>query len=183
MYRFLFPRIKRMLPRISDTELIALQSGDTSVDRTILQGKMAYPTPFSGNINTFNGDKVDDLLESFDHSVIYPNQNHNAWIQKLAKEKYFSFIIDEQYGGHKLSTQELSNLLTKIASVDPALGVVVMVPNSLGPGELLSHYGTPSQKEHYLPKLASGECIPCFGLTGPNNGSDATGSILSLIHI
>ena len=177
MYRFLFPRIKRMLPRISDTELIALQSGDTSVDRTILQGKMAYPTPFSGNINTFNGDKVDDLLESFDHSVIYPNQNNNAWIQKLAKEKYFSFIIDEQYGGHKLSTQELSNLLTKIASVDPALGVVVMVPNSLGPGELLTHYGTPSQKEHYLPKLASGECIPCFGLTGPNNGSDATGSI------
>ena len=177
MYRFLFPRIKRMLPRISDTELIALQSGDTSVDRTILQGKMAYPTPFSGNINTFNGDKVDALLESFDHSVMYPNQNNNAWIQKLAKEKYFSFIIDEQYGGHKLSTQELSNLLTKIASVDPALGVVVMVPNSLGPGELLTHYGTPSQKEHYLPKLASGECIPCFGLTGPNNGSDATGSI------
>ena len=71
----------------------------------------------------------------------------------------------------------MSNILTKIASVDPALGVVSMVPNSLGPGELLTHYGTKEQKDKYLPGLADGTYIPCFGLTGPNNGSDATGSI------
>ena len=71
----------------------------------------------------------------------------------------------------------MSNILTKIASVDPALGVVAMVPNSLGPGELLTHYGTKEQKDKYLPGLADGTYIPCFGLTGPNNGSDATGSI------
>ena len=71
----------------------------------------------------------------------------------------------------------MSNMLTKIASVDPALGVVTMVPNSLGPGELLIHYGTQEQKNKYLPGLADGTYIPCFGLTGPNNGSDATGSI------
>ena len=65
----------------------------------------------------------------------------------------------------------------KIASVDPALGVVAMVPNSLGPGELITHYGTKEQKLKYLPKLADGTYIPCFGLTGPHNGSDATGSI------
>ena len=71
----------------------------------------------------------------------------------------------------------MSNILTKISSVDAALGVITMVPNSLGPGELLTHYGTEEQKEKYLPGLADGSYIPCFGLTGPNNGSDATGSI------
>ena len=89
----------------------------------------------------------------------------------------FSFLIDEKYGGIKLSVNELSDILTKITTVDPALGVIVMVPNSLGPGELITLYGTNAQKNYYLPKLSNGEMIPCFGLTGPNNGSDATGNI------
>ena len=89
----------------------------------------------------------------------------------------FQFLIDEKYGGIKLSVKEMSNILTKITSVDPGLGVVAMVPNSLGPGELLIKYGTEAQKNKYLPGLAKGDYIPCFGLTGPNNGSDATGSI------
>ena len=76
-----------------------------------------------------------------------------------------------------MPVNEISSILTKVASVDPALGVITMVPNSLGPGELLSLYGTEEQKQNYLPKLANGELIPCFGLTGPLNGSDATGSI------
>lgn len=177
MYRPLFNLVKRRIPRISDTEMIALQSGDTSVDRAILQGKIDYPMAFEGNIHTFDENKTNELLRSFDGSRIYPNDNDNLWIQRLAKEKYFSFLIDEKYGGNKLSVNELSNLLTKIASVDPALGVATMVPNSLGPGELLTLYGTTEQKNHYLPKLANGEFIPCFGLTGPNNGSDATGKI------
>jgi acyl-CoA dehydrogenase len=71
----------------------------------------------------------------------------------------------------------MSDILTYITSANPSLGVVTMVPNSLGPSELLLHYGTEEQKNKYLPKLANGEKIPCFGLTGPNNGSDATGSI------
>jgi acyl-CoA dehydrogenase len=177
MYRPLFNFVKRRIPRISDTEMIALQSGDTSVDRSILQGKIGYPMAFDGNIHKFKEDTTNQLLRSFDGSRIYPNENNNHWIQRLAKEKYFSFLIDEKYGGVKLSVNELSNLLTKIASVDPALGVATMVPNSLGPGELLTIYGTTEQKDHYLPKLANGEMIPCFGLTGPNNGSDATGTI------
>jgi acyl-CoA dehydrogenase len=64
-----------------------------------------------------------------------------------------------------------------MASYNPSLAVVTMVPNSLGPGELLQHYGTENQKNVYLPKLAKGKLVPCFGLTGPNNGSDATGNI------
>ena len=85
-------------------------------------------------------------------------------------------IIDQKYGGNLTSITNISRILTRIVTANPALGVTIMVPN-LGPGELLQHYGTNDQKEKYLPRLASGELIPCFGLTGPTNGSDATGTI------
>ena len=176
MYRSLFRFVKNKIPRISDTELIALQSGDTSIDRDILKGKLSFPKPIKYT-NKFDENNLDTFLHSFDYSRIYPNDNNNKWIQYLAKNKYFSFLIDEKYGGIKLCVNEMSNILTKITSVDPALGVATMVPNSLGPGELLTMYGTEEQKDKYLPKLANGDLIPCFGLTGPNNGSDATGSI------
>ena len=80
-------------------------------------------------------------------------------------DKYNSFLIDEKYGGIKLSTNEISSILTRISSVDPSLGVITMVPNSLGPAELLVHYGTQDQKDYYLPRLAIGQEIPCFALT------------------
>ena len=174
MYKKIFNVIKNKLPKISETELIALKSGTTFVDRNILQGEIKYPTKQTINYK-FSQKVLDDLLESYDRKKIYPD--NKEIINELAKNKFFSFLIDEKYGGIKLSVNELSNILTKITSVDPALGVIVMVPNSLGPGELLTLYGTDQQKDYYLPKLASGEKIPCFGLTGPNNGSDATGNI------
>lgn len=174
MYKKIFNVIKNKLPKISETELIALKSGTTFVDRNILQGEIKYPTKQTINYK-FSQKVLDDLLESYDRKKIYPD--NKEIINELAKNKFFSFLIDEKYGGIKLSVNELSNILTKITSVDPALGVIVMVPNSLGPGELLTLYGTEQQKDYYLPKLASGEKIPCFGLTGPNNGSDATGNI------
>ncbi len=176
MYRLLFNFVKRRLPRISDTELIALRSGNTSIDRQILEGNVEFPAKFNYK-NKFSNRTLEYLLKNFDNSVIYPNNNQNKWINHLAKNKYFSFLIHEKYGGIKLSNNELSDILTKITSVDPALGVVTMVPNSLGPGELITLYGTEKQKEMFLPKLATGQYIPCFGLTGPQNGSDATGSI------
>ncbi len=176
MYSRLFNFVKNKIPKLSSTELIALKSGNTSLDREILLGNIKIPKKFNA-INKFPDSKLNELLKSFDNTPVYPNNNDNKWINYLAKNKYFSFLIDEKYDGIKLSTHELSNVLTKIASVDPALGVTVMVPNSLGPGELLTHYGTQEQKKYYLPKLANGTYIPCFGLTGPHNGSDATGSI------
>ena len=176
MYRQIFNTIKRRIPKISDTELIALQSGNVSIDREILKGNLCYPKKFNLK-KKFPDEKLNELLNSYDKSKIYPNDNDNYWIKYLGKNKYFSFLIDEKYGGIKLSTTELSNILTKISSVNPALGVSAMVPNSLGPGELISLYGTEFQKNHYLPKLANGEYIPCFGLTGKHNGSDATGNI------
>ena len=176
MYRALYSFVKRKIPKISGTEMIALQCGDTSIERDILEGRVSFPRPQVFE-EKFNHDHVSELLSSFDDSRIYPNQNENKWIEYLAKNKYFSFLIDEKYGGTKLSVNELSNILTQITSRDPALGVATMVPNSLGPGELLSSYGTEEQKDKYLPKLADGSYIPCFGLTGPQNGSDATGNI------
>lgn len=176
MSRTIFNFIKSKIPRISPTELIALRSGNTSIDRSILLGKLEFPKKIE-TVKKFPDDKLNDLLTKFDGSKIYPNNNNNYWINYLAKNKYFSFLIHENYGGIKVSVNELSNILTKISSIDPALGVIAMVPNSLGPGELLTHYGTKEQKNKYLPGLADGTYIPCFGLTGPNNGSDATGSI------
>tara|TARA_B100000123_G_C25740932_1_gene433933 strand:+ start:4274 stop:6220 length:1947 start_codon:yes stop_codon:yes gene_type:complete len=177
MYKTFFRQVKKLVPRISDTELIALKSGNTHIDRQILEGNIKFPQkPFK--VNKFPESKLNDLLKNFDiFSKVYPNDNNNYWVEYLAKNGFFSFLIDKAYGGNKLSVNELSNILTKITSLDPGLGVVAMVPNSLGPGELITKYGTTKQKKEYLPKLANGEYIPCFGLTGPNNGSDATGQI------
>ncbi len=176
MFRNIFKFVKNKIPKISDTEMIALRSGNTSIERDILRGNLVYPEK-PKIIKKFNNNHIEKLFTKWDDSTIYPNNNDNYWVNYLAKNKFFSFLIDEQYGGIKLSVNELSSVLTKIASRDPALGVAVMVPNSLGPGELLSHYGTTEQKDKFLPKLADGTYIPCFGLTGPNNGSDATGQI------
>ena len=146
MYRAIFQAIKRRIPRISDTEMIALQSGDTSVDRDILKGTYTFPKP-STKPYKFDTSQLENTLNSFDNTRIYPNENQNYWIDHLAKNKYFSFLIDEKYGGIKLSVNELFDILTKITSIDPGLGVIAMVPNSLGPGELLTLYGTEEQKK------------------------------------
>ena len=177
LYQKLFNFVKNKIPKISNTELIALKSGGYSIERNILEGIIKYPKFISHTINKFPNKKINNLLNNFDYNCIYPNNNNNLLINSLASNKFFSFLIPEEYKGIKLSTNELSNILTKISSVDPALGVITMVPNSLGPGELLTHYGTEKQKDQYLPGLAEGKYIPCFGLTGPNNGSDATGNI------
>ena len=178
MYRFIFNKVKNIVPRISNTELIALRTGNTHLDSQMFCGSVTLPNKISNvNNSKFDESKIDLLLNKYGDSTVYPSKDTNDILQFLGTNKFFSFLIDEKYQGNKLSTQELSNVLTKISSKNPGLGVTVMVPNSLGPGELLSIYGTEEQKEKYLPKLSNGECIPCFGLTGPDNGSDALGSI------
>lgn len=179
--RFLFNRVKKLIPKISSTELIALESGTTCIDREIFEGKVQYPEKFKFE-NKFQHDLVSDLLSKYGHlESIYPTTNsyihYKEVLDYIGKNKFFSFIIPEEYGGTNLSVNEMANILTKITSYNPTLGIITMVPNSLGPGELLQHYGTEEQKKKYLPNLANGDLIPCFGLTGPNNGSDATGSI------
>ena len=177
----LFNVAKKLLPRISETEMIALRSGTVSLDRNIMANTV-NKFKFRNLDNSLNRDYFDKnvpiLYKKVGSSPVYNNGNFNEEVMRAIKEtKAFSYIIDDKYGGNKLNVETQSRILVKLASINPSLGVTVMVPNSLGPGELLQHYGTEQQKEKYLPGLASGDYIPCFGLTGPHNGSDAAGKI------
>ena len=175
----IFRLTKRIIPKISETELIALRSGTTSIDRDIFRGNV----PIKNAINPFSSEeknlynKLDDFLEKYGNQEISYPKMPEGLLDSIGKNGFFGMIIDKKYGGTKTSINNISRILTRIVSANPAMGVTIMVPNSLGPGELLQYYGTQEQKDKYLCKLASGEMIPCFGLTGPNNGSDATGSI------
>src|SRR5690606_7720352 len=95
--------------------------------------------------------------------------------QFLKDKGFLGMLIGKQHGGLGFSAQAQSMIVSKIASRSVAAGITVMVPNSLGPGELLERYGTPAQQEKYLRRLATGEEVPCFALTGVHSGSDAGG--------
>ena len=176
-----FKRVKNIIPRISDTELIALRSGTTSIDRDIFKGRVNLPINIDykqkWESHVYNYE-VDKLLEKYGNiDKIYPGEYSKEIVNYLGEKYFLSFLIKPEYGGNKMSVQSLSRTLIKITSKNPSLGILTMVPNSLGPSELLQEYGTDEQKNQYLPGLATGAYIPCFGLTGPNNGSDATGTI------
>jgi len=181
MYKYLFSSFKKIIPKISETEIIALKSGGTSIDRHIFEGKMDYKRLYSPvkkyTLSNEIKDNVQSLLKKTGQNNIYPGKNINNIMNELGKNGYLSMIIDKKYGGNLIPIELQSQIISKISSYNPSLGVVTMVPNSLGPAELLQHYGTEYQKNYFLPKLSSGEFIPCFGLTGPNNGSDAVGEI------
>lgn len=183
LHRSIFKRIKKIIPKISETEIIALKSGGTSIDRELFQGKINYNKFFSPiqkhnyNENIKMNTNIDHLLQITGSEPIYPKNNIKDVMNELGKKGFLSMIIDKKYGGNRLPIDTQSYILSKISSYNPSLGVVTMVPNSLGPAELLQHYGTEEQKNYFLPKLSDGTFIPCFGLTGPNNGSDAVGEI------
>ena len=181
MYKKIFSMVKKIIPKISETEIIALKSGGTSIDQYIFQGKMNYQTLFSPIKKPILSKKTQDDLHSIfkitGEGNIYPNKNIHNVMKELGNRGFLSMIIDHKYGGNRLPIELQSQLLSKMSSYNPSLAVAAMVPNSLGPAELLQHYGTEAQKQYFLPKLSSGDFIPCFGLTGPNNGSDAVGDI------
>ena len=184
MYKYFFNRVKAIIPKISETEIIALKSGGVSIDREIFKGEINYINLFNkANIHKISSDEntfiktTDTLLKYVGQDNIYPNKKINSIMTYLGKNGFLSMIIDKKYQGNRISISAQSKVLSKISSYNPSLGVAAMVPNSLGPAELLQHYGTEEQKNYYLPKLANGSFIPCFGLTGPNNGSDAVGKI------
>jgi acyl-CoA dehydrogenase len=183
LHRSIFNRIKKIIPKISETEIIALKSGGTSIDRELFQGRINYNkflTPIKKNNHNENiniNKNIEHLLKITGTEPIYPKNNIKEVMNELGKKGFLSMIIDKKYGGNRLPIDTQSYILSKISSYNPSLGVVTMVPNSLGPAELLQHYGTEEQKIYFLPKLSDGTFIPCFGLTGPNNGSDAVGEI------
>jgi acyl-CoA dehydrogenase len=188
MYSRIFNKVKKIIPKISETELIALRSGGVSIDRDIFSGKINYEKLKRNNQNNIDIDtdmleKTKIVLRKYGDVNVYPSNNINNInnikniMDELGNMGFLGMIIDKKYNGNRLSISTQTKILTMMSSYNPSLAVVTMVPNSLGPGELLQHYGTEKQKNNYLPKLATGKLIPCFGLTGPNNGSDATGNI------
>ena len=180
MYRKLFNHIKKIIPKISETEIIALRSGGVSIDRNIFKGYVCKNELLKPPIiinNNFMEKEVDELLKKVGPNAIYPNKDIYNLMSYLGEKGFLSMIIDKKYNGNRLPIESQSKILSKIASYNPSLAVAAMVPNSLGPAELLQHYGTEYQKNYFLPGLANGKFIPCFGLTGPDNGSDAVGQI------
>lgn len=180
LYRYAFNAVKKIIPKISETEIIALKSGGVSIDREIFTGKVDYKNLYKSVEKIYSpqmSHETNELLRKIGSDSIYPNDNIHNVMNQLGKSGFLSMIIDKKYNGSRLSIVDQSRILTKMASYNPSLAVTAMVPNSLGPGELIQHYGTEKQKDYFLPRLASGAFIPCFGLTGPNNGSDAVGEI------
>mmetsp|Transcript_55721 Transcript_55721/g.132983 ORF Transcript_55721/g.132983 Transcript_55721/m.132983 type:complete len:766 (+) Transcript_55721:102-2399(+) len=172
---------KRIMPKISPTEEAALNSGTICFDRDLFSGDPTtksllsrYTAELSGEEQSFIDNEVEVLCEMLDSHQIDEDQNLPPAVWKFIREKKFmGLVIPKAYGGLGFSGHGHAKIVQKIAGRNGAAAVSVMVPNSLGPGELLYHHGTPEQKDHYLPRLAHGIDIPCFGLTGAASGSDA----------
>ena len=179
--RALMPLVARLLPRLGDTERIALEAGTVGWDGQLFSGSPDWtsffafaPRGLSDSEQAFLDGPVQDLCERLDDwEITRAGDLPEAIWQLLRRERYFGLIIPERYGGLGFSAQAHAAVVTKLASRSVTAAVTVMVPNSLGPAELLLHYGTQAQRDHYLPRLARGEEIPCFALTGPEAGSDA----------
>lgn len=179
----IFKLLKGMLPTIGETEKIALEAGTVWWDRELFSGAPAFKSmlkfsekPLSDEERAFLDGPVEELCEMIhDWNIMQSwNMPQEAW-DFIKKHKFFGIIIPKEFGGLGFSARAHSEVVAKLASRSTTAAVTVMVPNSLGPAELLLHYGTEEQKNHYLPRLATGEEIPCFGLTEPTAGSDAGG--------
>ncbi|MDA3914009.1 acyl-CoA dehydrogenase [Oleiagrimonas sp.] len=179
--RAMMPVVQQVLPRMGDTERTALEAGTVWWDGEIFSGIPNWKRlaefecqPLSPREQAFLDEQVDTLCRMLDDWQIEQERGmpEAVW-DYLRRERFFGMIIPEQFGGLGFSEIGHSRVVTRIASRSIAAAVTVMVPNSLGPGELLLHYGTEAQKNEYLPRLADGSEIPCFALTGPEAGSDA----------
>ncbi len=179
--RALMPLLGKALPRLGDTERVALEAGSVWWDAQIFSGRPDWARlldfrcqPLSEREQAFLDGPVTELCRHMDDWDIEQRRGlSEATWDYLKRERFFGMIIPERYGGLGFSEIGHSRVVTRIASRSIAAAVTVMVPNSLGPAELLLEYGTDEQKDHYLPRLADGRDIPCFALTGPEAGSDA----------
>ncbi|MES0370906.1 MAG: acyl-CoA dehydrogenase [Mariprofundaceae bacterium] len=178
----LFHHMKKSLPTMSETERSALEAGNVWWDAELFQGKpdweMLLNTPaptLTDEEEAFLEGPVEELCSMLDDWEITNKLNDlspETW-EFIKANKFFGMIIPKKYGGLEFSAYAHSQVVQKIASRSVTATVTVMVPNSLGPAELLMNYGTEEQKDLLLPKLATGEEVPCFALTGPEAGSDA----------
>ena len=171
-----------IFPRVSETEKIALEAGKTWVEKEFFSGKPRFKklinspmAQLSEEEEKFINNEVKTLCRMIDDWDIYKNRKIPDEVERYIREnKFLGINIPIPFGGLGFSHYAHSRILEMICSRSYAVGIYVMVPNSLGPGELLLHYGTEKQKQYYLPRLATGQEIPCFGLTEPQAGSDAS---------
>ncbi len=180
--RPLFNWFKSVLPAMSATEKEALDAGTVWWDAELFSGKPNWKVLFDQPAPTLSAEEqafvdgpVEELCKMLDDWKINRELKDlppEVW-QFIREKRFLSMIIPKQYGGLEFSAQGNAAAVTKISTRSLTAAVSVMVPNSLGPGELLMHFGTEDQKNHYLPRLANGEEIPCFALTSPQAGSDA----------
>jgi acyl-CoA dehydrogenase len=178
----LFGIYKKVLPQISQTEQEALDAGSIWWDADLFTGNpdwkklLAYPqAKLSADEQAFLDGPVEELCGMLNEwDITHNRMDLPPEVWKFIREKGFlGIIIPKSYGGLGFSAFAHTEIVTKISTRSGTAAVTVMVPNSLGPAELLIHYGTEEQKNHYLPRLAKGLEIPCFALTNPEAGSDA----------
>ena len=175
-----------IMPTISETERTAIESGSVWAEGELFSGKpdfrklMSEPYPtLTAEEQAFLDGPVEELCASVDDWEIWEQREipAHAW-EIIKREKFLGMIIPKEFGGLGFSALAHSEVIAKLASRSIPVCITVMVPNSLGPAELLMHYGLPEQKDRLLPRLAAGDEIPAFALTEPTAGSDA-GSITS----
>jgi acyl-CoA dehydrogenase len=172
----------KMLPAMSQTEREALEAGTVWWDGELFSGApkfeklLAAKAPkLTAEEQAFVDGPVDELcrmVDDFDFTHRRGDMSKEVW-DFLKAKGFFAMIIPKKYGGLEFSAYAHSCVLSKLSSRSALLSSTTAVPNSLGPAELLNHYGTEEQKDYYLPRLARGEEVPCFALTGPRAGSDA----------
>ena len=174
--------LKANLPKISKTEQEALDGGNVWWDAELFSGKPNWSrlrdlslTTFTPEEQAFIDGPVEELCDMLDdwkitHELL--DLPPEVWTF-IKDNKFLGMIIPKEYGGLGFSAHAHSQVVMKVSGRSLTAGVTIMVPNSLGPGELLMKYGTKEQQDHYLPRLAVGDEIPCFALTGPEAGSDA----------
>ena len=180
--RHIFALFKRILPQMSDTEREALEAGSVWWEGELFRGRpdwqklLAYPTPrLTAEEQSFLDNEVSEACRMVDDWKVSHEQydlDAETW-RYLKDHGFLGMIIPKRYGGLEFSAYAHSQVIMKLSTRSSALAVTAMVPNSLGPAELLLHYGTEEQKNHYLPRLAKGLEIPAFALTSPWAGSDA----------
>ena len=177
-----FNILSKAMPSMSITEREALEAGTSWWEKELFMGAPdwekfdQYPYPkLSVEEQSFIDNEVQQLCSMLDEwKIHHKDKNLPPEVWQFIKDKGFlGLIIPKSFGGKQFSAFAQSRIMSKIASRSLTAAVSCMVPNSLGPGELLLHYGTTAQKQRYLPGLANGTEIPCFGLTSPEAGSDA----------
>ncbi len=173
---------RRLLPSMSDTEREALEAGTVWWDGELFTGRPDWHKLLSAQAPRLTADEqafidgpCEDLCRMIDDwDITHRRADLPPEVWEFLKQKgFFAMIIPKRYGGLEFSAYAHSCVLVKLASRSATVSSTVAVPNSLGPAELLLHYGTEEQKNHYLPRLARGEDVPCFALTAPRAGSDA----------